>query len=185
MYEIAVTDRQQSLALDAARIRRVAERTLEEEQVASGQISLVFVDDEEIHRINRDYLQHDWPTDVISFLLDCRPTAAGENPENAVPRGRGKIVEGEVIVSTETAVAAARDFVWSPEDETLLYVVHGLLHLAGYDDLTEDERQIMRTRERDVLSIWGLTPESRDPEEDVPLSREDRERSSSVDGETP
>lgn len=185
MYEIAVTDRQLSIALDVDRIRRVAARTLEEELVASAQISLVFVDDHEIQRINRDFLQHDYPTDVISFLLNCRQTADGENPAAPAPRGQGKTIEGEVIVSTETAVAAARDFVWSPEEETLLYVVHGLLHLAGYDDLSEDERQIMRTRERDVLSIWGLTPEIRDPEEDVPLRRDNRAPSSSVDGESP
>jgi probable rRNA maturation factor len=185
MYEIVVTDRQQILPLDVERIRRVAERTLQDEQVVSAQISLAFVDDREIHRINREFLQHDYPTDVVSFLLECRESAEGNSSNSRSPRGRGKSIAGEVIVSTETAVAAARDLVWSPADETLLYVIHGLLHLAGYDDLTEDERQIMRTREREVLSGWGLSPADGGDADEPPPPSADRERSSALDGEAP
>ena len=47
---------------------------------------------------------------------------------------------------------------WAAEDELLLYVVHGLLHLCGYDDLTDGARPVMRRRERQVLAYWQLTP---------------------------
>lgn len=153
MYEIAITNRQKR-PLDPSRIEEVAARCLSEEQVATATISLVFVDDAEIHRINRQYLQHDYPTDVISFLLNSPQNSA---PDDG-PRGRGKFLDGEIFVSTDTAAAAARQLDWSPDSELVLYVVHGLLHLAGYDDLTPGERRLMRQREREILSIWGLTP---------------------------
>lgn len=157
MYEIEMTDRQSQLPLPVEEIRQCAEKLLEDEHVASARISLVFVTDREIHEINRDYLQHDYPTDVISFLLEERlPDSEDAIPD--VPRGYGKHLEGEVIVSPETAIRASQEFHWSAQQETILYVVHGLLHLAGYDDLSDDERAIMRLREREVLLLCGMEP---------------------------
>ena len=69
-----------------------------------------------------------------------------------------KTVEGELIVSTETALREAAAHGWSPHDEVLLYVVHGVLHLCGYDDLTDEARPAMRVREREVLAGWQLVP---------------------------
>lgn len=153
MYEIAITNRQRR-PLDSSRIEEIAARCLREERVATATISLVFVDDAEIHRINREFLRHDYPTDVISFLLN----SPGEPAAPADRRGCGKHLDGEIFVSTDTAAAAARQFDWSPASELVLYVVHGLLHLVGYDDLSPDERRLMRQREREILSIWGLEP---------------------------
>ena len=67
-------------------------------------------------------------------------------------------MDGELIVSTETAVREAHAHGWLAEDELILYVVHGLLHLCGYDDLTDDARPLMRSRERQMLALWELTP---------------------------
>lgn len=157
MYEIEVTDRQSQTALDVDSLIQVTKHLLSAEQVKSAEISLVFVDDPEIHQINRDYLQHDYPTDVISFLLNERQV---ENLPNSteIPRGRNQVVEGEVVVSTETAQRESENYNWSPEEETVLYVIHGLLHLAGYDDLTDAERTLMRRRERDIMKLCGMEP---------------------------
>jgi probable rRNA maturation factor len=78
------------------------------------------------------HLSHDWPTDVISFNL----SAAGEAE-----------LAGELIVSTEMALACATELMAEPADELVLYVVHGLLHLCGYDDSTDLDREQMRVRE--------------------------------------
>jgi len=179
MYEIEITDRQSQLSLPTTDIRKCAETLLAAEQVVSASISLVFVDDRQIHQLNRDYLQHDYPTDVISFLLEERlPEDNGATPDS--PKGYGKHIDGEVIVSTETAIRSAKEYRWSAEQETILYVVHGLLHLAGYDDLSDGERAMMRRREQEILQLSGMEPprtEMDDPPEErrVHSSPPDRE----------
>lgn len=143
------TANRQSRAVDQQKLARAAQRVLEEEEVPRATVSLAIVDDPTIHELNRRYLQHDWATDVLSFVLD---------------EHRG-CLEGEVIVSADTAAAAAERFGWSLEDELLLYVVHGTLHLAGYDDTTPDARREMRSRERHYLAHYGLTPRYDEAEE--------------------
>jgi probable rRNA maturation factor len=92
---------------------------------------------------------------VLSFLLECDEPA---ELRSDAPRGAGKTIEGEVLVSTDVAATAAAEFGWSVENEVTLYVVHGLLHLVGYDDLSDDEKAIMRERERFHLARWDLHP---------------------------
>ncbi len=104
--------------------------------------SLAIVDDTTMReQVNAQRLGHDWPTDVISFELD----ASNES------------VEGEVIASVQrqhcrTCVAAG----WSVGDELLLYVVHGLLHVVGLDDIDEQARQQMRAMEQACLLAVGV-----------------------------
>ena len=155
MYEIEITDQQSLLNLDNEQLIDTARMLLTAEQVKSATLSLVFVEDGEIHQINRDFLQHDYPTDVISFLLNQRQNSSlSDTPDS--PRGVGQHLEGEIIISTETAIRESRDYNWSPGKETLLYLIHGLLHLAGYDDLTDDDCALMRRREKEILELCGL-----------------------------
>lgn len=72
-------------------------------------------------------------------------------------RASGACLEGEIIASAEMASTMAADGRWSAQAELTLYVVHGLLHICGYDDLTPEEQQIMRSRERAILKSLGLT----------------------------
>jgi rRNA maturation RNase YbeY len=82
-------------------------------------------------------------------------------------RAAGAAIEGEIIASAEMAVSMAADGKWSAEAELTLYIVHGLLHICGYDDLTPEEKCIMRARERAILSELGLTAiYAEDSEED-------------------
>jgi probable rRNA maturation factor len=153
LFRIAIADRQRAVTVPKAWLRKIVAGTLTAEQVASAEISVALVDDAEIHEINRDFLGHDYPTDVISFLLD-----SDSSPGKRVPRGAGRTIEGEVVLSTETAIREARRFGWTAREECGLYVVHGLLHLCGYDDLSPGEKRIMRRRERDVLGLFDLSP---------------------------
>jgi probable rRNA maturation factor len=161
-YEIDFTDQQQLVSLDRDRLLAAARDLLRAEQVASAAIGLVFVDDAAIQRLNREHLQHDYPTDVISFLLEERRLSQTAPSPSGAPRGAGKHLEGEVIVSTQTALAAAKKYGWRTDEEILLYVVHGMLHLAGYDDLAPGERRLMRQRESEILASWGLVPPRND-----------------------
>jgi probable rRNA maturation factor len=140
--EVEVSDTQAHLAVDHQRIARLVQRVLAGEAVAAGTISLALVDDRAIHAVNRRHLAHDWPTDVLSFRL----SDAGD-----------PLLVGELVVSAERAAAVARLNGFDPQAELSLYVVHGLLHLCGYDDLTSAGADAMRHREGQILAREGLT----------------------------
>lgn len=164
MYFIDIADSQSVLPVEEAFLRDVIEKTLESERVSGAELSVALVDNPMIRELNIRYLEHDYDTDVLSFLFDSTggDEAAARRAErdgrDAPPRGAGKRIEGEIIVSVEMAVDMAREYGWNARDELLLYVVHGILHLTGYDDLTPREKEIMRRRERAVLALWGLVP---------------------------
>lgn len=169
MYEVEIANTQDAVEIREEFLRGVVEHALSEEQVREAEISVAIVDNGAIHELNREYLGHDYETDVLSFLLDEEPAVSESSGEAGSPRGRGKRIEGEIIVSAEMARQTAEHYSWSAEDELVLYLVHGLLHLCGYDDLTEDERPVMRARERAILQFWNLTPRFADPQDGSPL----------------
>ncbi len=142
MLTIEISNRQSAVEVDRERMQQAAESILRDAGVAEAHLSLAVVDDDTIHQLNRQYLDHDYPTDVLSFLL-----------ERDAER-----LEGEVIVSAETAVRAAAEYSWPPGDELLLYVIHGTLHLVGHDDASPSERTAMQREERRYLVQFGLEP---------------------------
>lgn len=161
MYEIEVANQQQCLTIDEASVRNVIRQTLEAEQVAAASISIAIVNNAKIHELNRQYLNHDYETDVLSFLLDESGESSADQPAG-LPRGTGRSIDGEIIVSAEMAIGTASDYSWDAQDELALYLVHGLLHLCGYDDLTAEELPIMRAREHQVFDLLGLPAPTRD-----------------------
>ena len=162
-YHIDIVDQQQGLAIDFDRVRAVIERVLEEERIPSAEISVALVDDAAIHRLNREFLGHDYPTDVISFRLSAEHSPSpdsglrAELPDTPLLPNTDHL-EAELVISTETALRESSGHGWPADDELLLYVVHGTLHLCGYDDLTDAARPIMRDRERHYLARWLLVP---------------------------
>jgi probable rRNA maturation factor len=136
MIRVTINNRQRRLRFKQPWLRAIVRRVLEGEGIAEARISLVLLDDAAIHRVNKRFLNHDEPTDVITFPW----SAPG-----------GKPLEGELLISTETAARTARSLNRAAQDEAALYVIHGLLHLCGYDDILATERQRMRRRERHYL----------------------------------
>src|SRR5690606_23283287 len=131
MYQIDIADTQECLEVDEEFLTEVARKVLAEEQVTAADISVALVNDATIHAINRQYLRHDYPADVISFLLECEPPEGDSaNKTSEILRGKGKTLDGEVIISTEYAKKEAENFGWSPREEVVLYLIHGLLHLV-------------------------------------------------------
>jgi len=158
MYQIDIANRQECLPIDDERLRQVAETVLREESVAHAQISVALVDGPAMRELNRAYLKHDFDTDVLSFdLSDPVSSEAGGRP---LERG----IEGEIVISGDMAVQVAAGFDWSPQDEVILYLVHGLLHLLGYDDATPEQMTLMRAREQELLKGWNLSPRYSDPQ---------------------
>ncbi len=140
VISVEVNNQQQALAVDTDLLVKLVRSVLAGEAIASAELSVAVVDDATIHALNRRYLDHDYPTDVLSFVLD---QAAGH-------------LDGEVIVSAQTAARCCRQFGWSAAEELALYVVHVTLHLAGYDDHEPAARQAMRQKEAEYLRGCGL-----------------------------
>ena len=138
--------------LAKSQVVRTIRAVLLDERVAAAELSIAIVDDAEIHRVNREHLQHDYPTDVVSFLYSARKSSA-KPKSTPVRRGSELIIEGELVVSAETANREAPRHGWTPAEELQLYLIHGALHLCGYDDLTPAERRIMRRREKEILAL--------------------------------
>ena len=113
-------------------------------------VSVVFCGDEEMAQLNAQWLNHEGPTDVLSFpQFELKP---GDRVEGLVD---GALL-GDVVISIDTAAEQAADFAeWSTADEVALLFVHGLLHLCGYDDLDDGARTTMRVREDEVLTAAG------------------------------
>jgi len=136
-----LVDRDITSPVSADRIRAAAAAAARLRGVTGGEIGIRLTTDPAIREINRAYLAHDYATDVISFGYAFRP-----------PR-----VEGELVVSVETARREASRWGWSAAEELILYVVHGVLHVAGMDDADAAGRAAMRGAEADVLSGLGIT----------------------------
>jgi probable rRNA maturation factor len=140
--EVEVSDTQGHLAIDHRALADLVRRVLAGEGVGRASLSVALVDEATIHAVNRRHLDHDWPTDVISFRL----SEPGE-----------PVLSGELVVSAERAATLARRHGADPRAELALYVVHGLLHLCGYDDLTAPDVEAMRRREGEIMTREGLT----------------------------
>ena len=138
---ISIASPQETVPIDRSLMRNAARLVLEGEGIAEAEISLAFVDNSTIHQLNKRYLQHDEPTDVLSFPLS---------------EPNGKKLMGELVIGAEVANAEALAHGHDVRAELALYVIHGLLHLCGYNDKTAAGATEMRERERHYLSKLGL-----------------------------
>jgi len=136
MIQVEIADKQKQLRLSRKRLRQVVSHVLHAEGVDSAEVGIALVSDHAIQAINETYLRHVGPTDVITFPYST-PT---DRP-----------LSGEIALSTETALREAARRGHPPENEVLLYLVHGLLHLCGYDDHEPADRRVMRRQERKYL----------------------------------
>ena len=141
MLRIKIASPQEAVPIDRARLREIARAVLEGEGVAAAAVSLAFVDNATIHRLNKQFLGHDEPTDVLSFPLG-EPSA--------------RRLAGELVLGAEVARDQAAGRGHDVKAELALYVIHGLLHLCGYDDATKADAAAMRERERHYLRRLGL-----------------------------
>ena len=101
-----------------------------------GQIAYTFVDDEEILRVNREYLQHDYYTDIITFDYT-----------------EGDTISGDLFISLDTVRTNAEQFDKPYEEELHRVIIHGILHLCGINDKGPGEREIMEKNEDEALAM--------------------------------
>ena len=135
--KISVLDLQSKIKISPKEIKRAIRKTLSSKgRPYSGEINVVFTDDRQIRELNLMYLGRDSSTDVISF-------------DNS--SGKWGLL-ADIVVSTETAVRQSRIFKTAPIYEVYLYVIHGVLHLLGYDDNTARKRKLMQKKAESILS---------------------------------
>jgi probable rRNA maturation factor len=134
--------------VDEGWVRGIAQTVLNGEGVVSPyEVSLVFTDSETVQQLNRDYRGIDEPTDVLAFYM--LPLNEADDSFALPPDGVTRL--GEVIISYPQAAEQAREQGHSTERELTLLIIHGMLHLLGYDHEEEDEEAEMKTREKELL----------------------------------
>ena len=138
---------------DEADLRSLALYALAAEGVnGSVALTVVLVDDQAIHELNRQYLAHDEPTDVITFALD--EEAAATDAPFILP-GEGTFRQlGEIYISCERAAAQSGEWASNPAREVRFLTIHGVLHLLGWDDATPEQRTRMLARQETILDEW-------------------------------
>jgi rRNA maturation RNase YbeY len=128
------------LRLDEAALEKLVRAVAAAEGFEIEYLGILLADHDTVLALNRDYLAHDYLTDVLSFSLNDTNDA---------------IVDGEVYVDLDTAAERHAEFGVSFEQEARRYVVHGLLHLLGYDDATLDQKAAMHALENRYLDATG------------------------------
>ncbi len=131
---------------DEQRYRHWLAAVIASEGKSEGDINYIFCDDEYLHKLNLEYLQHDTLTDIISFDYSV-----------------GNELHGDIFISVERVADNASDFGVSFEDELLRVLAHGVLHYAGYGDKTEGESATMRAKEDEKMKMFHVEQ----PKDDV------------------
>jgi rRNA maturation RNase YbeY len=109
------------------------------ENKSEGEISYIFCDDEYLHKINLEYLNHDTLTDIISFDYTM-----------------GNEISGDIFVSIERVFDNAKDYDTLFEDELKRVLVHGVLHYCGYKDKSDEDEALMRSKEDEKIRMFHV-----------------------------
>ena len=138
--KLEIIDLQKLYPIDKNRIKKLVRSVLKVEE-KDAELSIVFLDNKRIQKINKTFLGHNYATDVLSFAYND-PSCKND-------------ITGEIIVSVEMATKLAQKRGYSVEGEIALYLIHGLLHLLGYDDKQKRDAKKMHEREGELLSNLG------------------------------
>lgn len=151
---IVLTNRQRARKLDLRLLKKLAAAALDELNIAGAQLGIVLVGAKESALLNEEFLGHEGPTDVITFDYHS-PKAPVAGPAGKRPRAAGWIpgtrdaepapgLHGEIFICVDEAERQARQFGTTWQEEMVRYVVHGVLHLTGHDDLNTAARRKMK-----------------------------------------
>lgn len=128
-----------------------------------AEVSLTLTDNQEIHRLNREFRQIDRPTDVLSFPLVDFPEPADyqvleeEGWEDCFNPETGELMLGDIVISVERAREQAAEYGHSLKREYAFLIAHSMLHLLGYDHMTPEEAADMEARQAKALDELGIT----------------------------
>jgi len=138
MIKVQLFDQQSDLVIDPKSAKKVVSAVLDLEQSQADELSIYFVDTKEICRLHEEFFDDPSVTDCISFPMDS-------------DKSLGYQFLGEVFVCPKTAINYVAERGSDPYIEATLYVVHGILHLLGYDDIAEEDEKVMREKEHTIM----------------------------------
>lgn len=143
---ISVVSHREPEILDLGAFERLSLFVLEREEApANVELSIAIVDIEEMTELNQQYRGKWGPTDVLSFECDDPCAVVGPDEPVAI---------GDVVIAPQVAEAQAAEYGHTVEEELNLLLVHGVLHLLGYDHIEDDDAAVMQARERVLLEAW-------------------------------
>ena len=143
---IIIKNLQKKIPINPIRIKKAALKTLVSDGIKkSGEITFCFVTDKKIKELNSKYLGKNNPTDVICFDITEKYIDANS-------------LLADIVISTDRAIYNAKAFKTAPIYELYLYVVHGLLHLLGYDDKNISQKRKMQDKAAGILSALNIKP---------------------------
>jgi probable rRNA maturation factor len=141
---LAIANRQRTISLDTRLLRGLTKTLLTETlKLDDFDLSLIIVRAPEMARINWEFLQHEGSTDVITFDY--------AEPQTRNTQHATRPLHGEIFICIDDAIAQARQFRTSWQSELARYVIHGVLHLQGYDDIRAADRRKMKLEENRLL----------------------------------
>jgi len=133
--------------IDEASLSSLASHVLAAEgMIGEWQIGVQFLDDQAMQQAHLEYMGIDEPTDIMTFPYEDEPFG-GMSDEEAVQGG-------DLMISVDRAADHARDADWSTTDELRFLLIHGILHILGWDDLTDEDRARMLDRQATLLASW-------------------------------
>ena len=121
---------------------------LEVENVDNLEFNVIIINNEEIHKINKEYRGIDRPTDVISFALEDYKDIKYENDYRVL---------GDIYISVDKVREQAKEYGHSEKRELAFLAVHGLLHLLGYDHMEKEDEKVMFSKQELILDGYGIT----------------------------
>ena len=133
--------------IDKSFVRKVVKHTLKKMEAEKSEVNIIFVGLEEIHEINKTYRNVDRPTDVISFALE-------DTEDVTVYEER---VLGDIYICLDKIHEQAKEYGHTEIREMAFLIVHGLLHLLGYDHMIKEEEKIMFGLQEEILNEMGIT----------------------------
>jgi probable rRNA maturation factor len=143
---IVVANRQHVKKIDSRLLKEIVAAVLAELKIENAEVEIALVGEKQMAEINRRFLRHEGSTDVIAFdYLEKQKT---ENKKQ-------KCACGEILICVEEAVAQSKKFKTNWQSEIVRYIVHGILHLLGHDDLHANSRRKMKREENRLLRGLG------------------------------
>ncbi|MFH1778299.1 MAG: rRNA maturation RNase YbeY [Candidatus Omnitrophota bacterium] len=139
MIKIKITNNQKIKKVHLNKVTRWAKKALTQLKITNCELSIMFVTDREITKLNRKYLKRNYPTDVLAFRMQ-EGLFLNVSPD----------ILGDVVISVETAQRVSRQYRVRFEHELCLYLLHGILHLIGYRDNTKKSRRILEQKQQQI-----------------------------------
>ena len=139
---VVIANRQRTKKINARLLKQIVGGLFAELKITEAELGINFVGAKEMAKVNWEFLQHEGSTDVITF---------DHSEKRKAESGKRKLLHGELFVCVDEAVLQAKNFRTSWQSEVVRYIVHGVLHLLGHDDLKPDLRRTMKRKENRLV----------------------------------